>query len=70
MRMIRFRASLILNRLSRHFPSPSIFAIGKRRNIQTWRAAHVNEPTLAKRIADLKPDIIINQAPGILREEF
>ena len=70
LRMIRFRASLMLNRLSRSFPSQSIFAIGKRRNIHTWRATHVNEPMLAKRIAELKPDIIINQAPGILREEF
>ena len=70
LRMIRFRASLMLNRLSRSFSSQSIFAIGKRRNIHTWRATHVNEPMLAKRIAELKPDIIINQAPGILREEF
>ena len=70
LRMIRFSAGLMLNRLSRRFPSQSIFAIGKRRNIQTWRATHVNDPTLAKRIAELKPDIIINQAPGILREEF
>lgn len=70
LRMIRFRASLMLNRLSQSFPSQSIFAIGKRRNIHTWRATHVNEPMLAKRIAELKPDIIINQAPGILREEF
>jgi hypothetical protein len=43
-RMIRFRLGLILNRLSTRFQSQSIYEIGKHKNIQTWRASHVNDP--------------------------
>lgn len=70
LRMFRFRLSNFLNRYWPRIPSRSIFDVGQKLGVHTWRASHVNDPKFLEEIAALKPDVIVNQAPGILREDF
>ena len=51
-------------------PSPSIAAIAARHGIAVRRLPHVNHPETLAWLASLDVDVIINQAPGIVREEF
>jgi len=70
LRLLGFRLRMAASRLgvSRH--SPSIAAVAERLGIPVLRAPAINDPALAARLRALRPDVIINQAPGIVRADF
>ncbi len=68
-RMTLFRVRMLAHAWLR-LPSPSIAAIAARHGIAVRRFPHVNHPETRAWLASLDVDVIINQAPGILRDEF
>jgi methionyl-tRNA formyltransferase len=53
-----------------NLPSPSIGALAARYGIPVREFPHVNHPDALAWLAERDADVIVNQAPGILREAF
>lgn len=69
-KVLYFKFSKITNRLIPFYPTRSIKFIAKKYEVPLYKFSTVNDKELINLLNDLKPDIIINQAPGILRESF
>lgn len=70
MRLSAFKVREFMHALRLGVRSRSIRATATSLGIPVLTAQSINDPELAGRLRDLRPDVIINQAPGILREEF
>jgi len=69
-KILYFHVSKVTNRLIPFYPIKSIKYIAKKYGLPVHEFPTVNDEMLIDLLNDLKPDIIINQAPGILRESF
>ena len=69
-KVLYFKFSKIANKLIPSYPTKSIKYIAGKYGVPLNRFATVNDSELIDLLHNLKPDIIINQAPGILRESF
>jgi len=69
-KVLYFHLSKVTNRLIPSYPNKSIKYIAKGNGLPVHEFSTVNDQMLINLLKELKPDIIINQAPGILRENF
>jgi len=69
-RILYFKFSKITNKLIPFYPTKSIEFIAKKHDVPLYKFSTVNDDELINLLNNFKPDIIINQAPGILRERF
>lgn len=69
-KVLYFKFSKIANKLIPFYPTKSIEYIAGKYGVPLNRFATVNDHELIDLLHNLKPDIIINQALGILRESF
>lgn len=67
---LRFKAKMRLAERTGWVESPSILAYAEARGIPTFRVATVNDPAFLDELRALQPDVIVNQAQNILKEEF
>ncbi len=69
-KILYFQFSKVANKLIPLYPTKSIKYIAKKYCVPVNEFSTVNDEILIDLLNDLKPGIIINQAPGILRESF
>jgi methionyl-tRNA formyltransferase len=69
-KILYFQFSKITNKLIPFYPTKSIKYIAKKYGVPLNKFSTVNDKKLIDLLRNLKPDVIINQAPGILRESF
>jgi len=69
-KVLYFKFSKITNILVPFYPTKSIKYIANKYGLSLNTFSTVNDKKLINLLSDLNPDIIINQAPGILRESF
>jgi methionyl-tRNA formyltransferase len=69
-KVLYFKFSKIANGPIPFYPTKSIKYIAEKYGVPLNRFSTVNDNELIDLLNNLKPDIIINQAPGILRENF
>ena len=69
-KILYFQFSKVTNQLIPFYPTKSIRHIAKKYGIPLNKFSTVNDKELVDLLRNLKPDVIINQAPGILRESF
>ncbi len=67
---LRFKAQKRLAEATGWVRSPSILAFAEARGIPTFRVRSVNDPAFLEQLRALRPDVIINQAQNILKEDF
>ncbi len=69
-KVLYFKFSKITNKLIPFYPTKSIKYIAEKYRVPLNKFSTVNDNELIDLLRNLKPDIVINQAPGILRESF
>lgn len=68
--ILRFQIVIDMPFLSRKTNPKSVETVARGLGIPVRKASYVNDPDLLEWIKSLRPDLIINQARGILRDEF
>ena len=69
-RILYFHFSKIINCFLPFYPTSSIKHTAKKYQISYKEFLTVHDPQLIEYLTSLKPDIIINQAPGILTQDY
>lgn len=69
-KVLYFQFCKVTNKLIPFYPTKSIEHIAGKYGVPLNKFSTVNDKELIDLLRNLKPDVIINQAPGILRESF
>ena len=69
-KVLYFQFSKVTNKLIPFYPTKGIKHIAEKYRVPLNKFSTVNDKELIDLLRNLKPDVIINQAPGILRESF